>query len=137
MEIAVKIELGEQQAEILKVERVERRSQEVTFARDVFPVGDDVAVVGAELVVGKRSSLAVFGQASDQLVDEVSTAVTGPTLQFRRAQHGRKGVEVFDAELLQGPTGQHQLIGKVARRHPEPCFLDSGSRPATLPGMTG
>ena len=107
VEIAVKIQVGDQQAEILEVEWVERRPQEVAFARDVLPVGDDVAVVGAELVVGKRPSLAVLGEASDELVDEVGAAVTGPPFQFRRAQHSGKTVEIIDAQLLQGPAGQH------------------------------
>lgn len=118
VEIAFKIELGDQQAEILKVEWVERRSQEIAFARNMLPVGDGVAVVGAKLVVGKRPSLVVLGQASDELVDEVGAAVTGPPLQFRRAQHPRKTVEIANAQLLQGPAGQHQLIGKVGRHWP-------------------
>ena len=38
--------------------------------------------------------------ASDELENEVRTAVTGPALQFRRAQHGGKTVEIIDTQLL-------------------------------------
>ena len=45
----------------------------------------------------------------------MGAAVTGPAFKFRRAEHGGKTVEVLDAQLLQGPASQHQLIGKVGR----------------------
>ncbi len=51
LEITVQIHLGEHQSEVLEIKRVERLAEKIALPCDVFPVGDDVVVVIAELFV--------------------------------------------------------------------------------------
>src|SRR5205814_6347318 len=52
LEIPVEIHLGEQQPEILKIERVQCLAEQIALAGNMLPVRDDIAVVVPELLVG-------------------------------------------------------------------------------------
>ena len=109
-EVTVKVVLGKEQGEVLKVQGVQDTSRLVAPLSDAPPVADDVFVVKPQSVIRHRPR-------AKRLVDQFVVKARGVLLvkadQIGISQQPFEGFQGFDAKLLQYPGPEHQLVGKV------------------------